>query len=156
MLPKTLKTKFLLYSCQMRLYLLCAHGVRFHGLPLKTHCWRVNIYLKLCIYVPVCTFKGSVMALLCAVHAAAWRTWRNLLKLSKAELPCPFSYKDSSLRVEAVMFCRAKTILGLKALACFPLLIFCHDPSIVFSLNRDEIRYPSRSKRKKYSLLLNH
>lgn len=117
MLPKTLKTKFLPYSCQMRLYLLCAHGVRFHGLPLKTHCWRVKIYLKIRIYVPVCTFKGSVMALLCAVHAAARRTWRNLLKLSKAELPCPFSYKDSSLRVEAVMFCRAKTILGLKALA---------------------------------------
>lgn len=26
MLPKTLKTKFLLYSCQIGLYLLCAHG----------------------------------------------------------------------------------------------------------------------------------
>lgn len=97
------------------------------------------------------------MALLCTVHVAVQRTWLNLWKqLSKAELPCLFNYRDSSLRVGAVIFCRAKTILGLKALACFPLLIFCHDPSIVFSLNRDEIRYPSRSKRKKYSLLLNH
>lgn len=83
--------------------------------------WKIIIIIifkYIYIYISVFTFKGSVMALLSTVHVAVQRTWLNLLKqLNKAELLCLFNYRDSSLRVEAVIFCRAKTILGLKALA---------------------------------------
>jgi len=51
---------------------------------------------------------------------------------------------------------QSQNYFGIKSSgACFPLLIFCHDPSMVFNLNRDEILYPSRCEHKKYSLLLN-
>lgn len=105
---------------QTGLYLLCAHGEiswsTFEDLLLKSE--KLLLLLFLNIYISVFTFKGSVMALLSTVHVAVQRTWLNLLKqLNKAELLCLFNYRDSSLRVEAVVFCRAKTILGLKALA---------------------------------------
>lgn len=63
------------------------------------------------------------MAILCTVRVASEYCFNNLADCAEAaeksfyELLCLFSYKGGSLRVEAVIFCIAKTILGLKALA---------------------------------------
>lgn len=55
------------------------------------------------------------------------------------ELLCLFSYKGGSLRVEAVIFCTAKTILGLKALVfvfhCSSLSWMDQDNSVQIEMN---------------------
>lgn len=62
-------------------------------------------------------------AVLCTVCVASECSLNNLADCTKAveksvcELLRLFSCKDGSLRVEAVICCTAKTILGLKALA---------------------------------------
>jgi len=103
---------------------------------------------KICLYLLLKEqLWPSCMLCVAAEYCSNSTDCTEAVEKSVCELLRLFSSKDGSLRVEAVIFCTAKTILRLKALALvFHCSSFCLDPSMIFCSNTDKFLYLSRCK----------